>query len=71
MQADQIRVTLPDGRKETVQKGISIQEVLGKLKPSYDGWIAARMNGRLVDLSRKARGGLGAGRNQNRLRTRN
>jgi threonyl-tRNA synthetase len=53
MQPDEIRITLPDGRKETVQKGISVQEVLGKIKQSHDGWIAARLNGRMVDLSRK------------------
>jgi threonyl-tRNA synthetase len=52
MQADEIHVTLPGGRKETVQKGISIQEVLGKLNPSRDGWVAAKLNGQLVDLSR-------------------
>jgi threonyl-tRNA synthetase len=53
MQADEIQVTLPDGRKEIVKKGISVQEVLGRLKPSSNGWVAARLNGRLVDLSRK------------------
>lgn len=53
MRADEIQVTLPDGRKETVQKGISVQEMLGKLNPSNNAWVAARLNGQLVDLSTK------------------
>lgn len=53
MQADEIQVTFPDGRKETAQKGSSVQQLLPRLKPSGDGWVAAKLNGRLVDLSRK------------------
>ncbi len=53
MQVDQIQVTLPDGCTETVPKGTPVQEILGKVKPSSDGWIAAKINGRLVDLSRQ------------------
>ncbi len=44
---------MPDGRKEILPKGTSIQEILGKIQPSKNGWIAAKMNGQLVDLSRK------------------
>lgn len=53
MQVDQVQVTLPDGCTETVPKGTPVQEILGKIKPSSDGWIAAMINGRLVDLSRQ------------------
>lgn len=53
MQVDQVQVTLPDGCTETVPKGTPVQEILGKVKPSSDGWIAAKINGRLVDLSRQ------------------
>ena len=34
-------------------KGTAVSEILGKMGHSRDGWIAAQMNGQLVDLSRK------------------
>lgn len=53
MQSDEIRLTLPDGSMETAPKGISVLEALGKVKPSKEVWIAAMLNGNLVDLTRK------------------
>ncbi len=53
MNSDEIRITFPDGRSETVSRGTSVQDVLSKVKPSRDGWIAAKLNGRMVDLAGK------------------
>ncbi len=53
MNLDEIRITLPDGSSETVPRGTSLQEVLSRIKPSADGWIAAKLNGRMVDLAAK------------------
>lgn len=52
MSSDEIRITLPDGRSETVPRGTRVEDVLSRTKPSPDGWIAARLNGRMVDLNR-------------------
>jgi threonyl-tRNA synthetase len=49
----EIEITLPGGGKLAVPKGTAVSEILGKMGHSRDGWIAAQMNGQLVDLSRK------------------
>ncbi|MFZ2448490.1 MAG: threonine--tRNA ligase [Syntrophobacteraceae bacterium] len=53
MHSEEIRITLPDGRGETVPKGTSVQDALGRVKVSPDGWVAAKLNGRMVDLAGK------------------
>jgi len=52
MPSDHIQVTLPDGRHETVPRGVSVKEMLAGVKTSPDGWVAAKLNGQLVDLTR-------------------
>jgi threonyl-tRNA synthetase len=52
MQSD-IQISLPDGRKESFPKGTSVQEILGKMAPSNNRWVAALIDGKPVDLSRK------------------
>jgi threonyl-tRNA synthetase len=50
----EIEITLlPGGLKQTVPEGTTVSEILGKMKHSGDGWIAAKLNGQLVDLTRK------------------
>jgi len=46
-------ILLPGGSKQTAPKGTAISDILGKMGCSGDGWIAARLNGQLVDLTRK------------------
>lgn len=46
-----IQVVLPDGSRQTFQKGTSVVDVLKSAQPSEGGWIAARVDGRLVDLT--------------------
>jgi threonyl-tRNA synthetase len=48
----QIEISLPGGGKQTVPQGTAVSEILGKIGRSGDGWIAAKLNGRLVDLAR-------------------
>jgi len=49
----EIEVTvLPVGNKLEVPKGTSVSEILGKMGRSGDSWIAAKLNGQLVDLTR-------------------
>jgi len=36
-----------------VPKGTAVSEILGKMGQSGDGWIAAKLNGQLVDLARR------------------
>jgi len=36
-----------------VPKGTTVSEILGKMGQSGDGWIAAKLNGQLVDLTRR------------------
>jgi len=36
-----------------VPKGTTVSEILGKMGQSGDGWIAAKLNGQLVDLARR------------------
>ena len=49
----EIEITLPEGSKKTVPKGTAVSEILGKMGQSSDGWIAAKLDGQLVDLTRK------------------
>ncbi|MGO9314415.1 MAG: threonine--tRNA ligase [Syntrophobacteraceae bacterium] len=49
----EIEITLPDGHKQTVPRGTTVSEILGKAGPAPGGWIAAKLNGQLVDLARK------------------
>lgn len=48
----QIQISLPGGRNQTVPRGTPVSEILGKMGQSGDGWIAAKLNGQLVDLTR-------------------
>src|SRR5208337_2103099 len=48
----EIDITLPGGDTQTVPKGTPVSEILGKMGQSGDGWIAAKLNGQLVDLAR-------------------
>ncbi|SPJ13821.1 threonyl-tRNA synthetase [Syntrophobacter sp. SbD2] len=48
----QIQISLPGGGNQTVPKGTAVSEILSKMGQSGDGWIAARLNGQLVDLAR-------------------
>ena len=50
---NEIEITLPDGSKQTVPRGTAVSEIVGKMGHSRDGWIAAKLNGQLVDLARK------------------
>ncbi len=51
---NEIEITvLPGGSKRKVPRGASVSDILGGIRPGGDGWIAARLNGQLVDLSRK------------------
>jgi len=47
----QIQISLPGGGNQTVPKGTAVSEILGKMGQSGDGWIAAKLNGQLVDLA--------------------
>ena len=49
----EVEITLPGGHKQTVPTGTSVSEILGKVGPAPGGWIAAKLNGQLVDLARK------------------
>jgi threonyl-tRNA synthetase len=49
----EVEITLPDGYKLTVPGGTAVSEIVGKMGHSRDGWVAAKLNGRLVDLARK------------------
>jgi threonyl-tRNA synthetase len=49
----QIQISLPGGGNQTVPKGTAVSEILGKMGQSGDGWIAAKLNGQLVDLTRR------------------
>lgn len=51
MNADMIEVTFSDGRREALPKGLTAGEVLKK-GGGKDSWVAAKVNGRLVDLTR-------------------
>ncbi|MHC1727927.1 MAG: threonine--tRNA ligase [Syntrophobacteraceae bacterium] len=53
MHSEQIQISLPNGQKETFPRGTPVYEILGKAGTSSDGWIAAKVNGQTVDLSRK------------------
>jgi len=50
--AKEIEISLPDGTKQSVAQGTAVSEILGKKGHSRDGYIAAKLNGQLVDLSR-------------------
>ncbi|MEM5788466.1 MAG: threonine--tRNA ligase [Syntrophobacteraceae bacterium] len=52
MQEDQVCITLPDGNTESVPRGTVVKDILDKVT-SPNGWIAARLNGKLVDLTVK------------------
>ncbi|WP_448384136.1 threonine--tRNA ligase [Desulfosoma sp.] len=50
-QSEQVRVTLSDGTSVEVPKGATVADVLALWKKSPNGWVAARLNGRLLDLN--------------------
>ncbi|MGO9416675.1 MAG: threonine--tRNA ligase [Syntrophobacteraceae bacterium] len=49
----QIQISLPGGGNQTVPKGTAVSEILDKMGQSGDSWIAAKLNGQLVDLARR------------------
>lgn len=49
-QSEQVCVKLADGTAVEVPKGATVAEVLALWKKSKNGWVAARLNGRLLDL---------------------
>ena len=51
MSSEQIRVTLAGGRETLLPRGSSLHEVLAPLSDPNNGFIAARVNDRLVDLT--------------------
>jgi threonyl-tRNA synthetase len=46
-----IQLRFVNGRESRAPKGLSVREALEMNQPTADGWVAARVNGRLVDLS--------------------
>lgn len=52
MSPDSVQVIFGDGTQRNFPRGISLGEVLRSSSESGDAWIAARVNGELVDLSR-------------------
>lgn len=50
MSSDKIQVTFEDGTQGVFPRGISLGEALRSRDEDGDAWIAARVNGRLVDL---------------------
>jgi len=51
MSSDKIQVTFEDGRQSILPRGISVSGALESAAGSGNGWIAARVNGKLVDLA--------------------
>jgi len=51
MSSDKIQVTFEDGRQSILPRGISVSGALESEAGSGNGWIAARVNGKLVDLA--------------------
>lgn len=49
-QAGSVRVRFADGTSIEVPYGATVQEALAAWKKSQNGWVAARLNGRLLDL---------------------
>lgn len=52
MSPDNIQVTFEDGKQRAFPRGISLGEALSSLGESGDAWVAARLNGALVDLDK-------------------
>jgi threonyl-tRNA synthetase len=52
MSSDNIQVIFEEGRQHVFPRGISLGEALRSLGEPGDAWIAARLNGELVDLDR-------------------
>jgi threonyl-tRNA synthetase len=52
MNSDKIQVTFADGQKEVLPKGTSVLEASKAVGLSVNGWVASKVNGKLVDLSR-------------------
>ncbi len=50
-QWEHVRVTLSDGSSVEVPKGATVADALEAWKKSKNGWVAARLNGRLLDLT--------------------
>jgi len=51
MNSEVVEVSFADGRKESFPAGVSVREVLKAEGGSQSSYIAARLNGRLVDLT--------------------
>ncbi|SMC27593.1 threonyl-tRNA synthetase [Desulfacinum hydrothermale DSM 13146] len=51
-EAQHVRLSLPDGKSAQVEVGKTVQEALEALGVKGNHWIAARLDGRLVDLTR-------------------
>ncbi len=53
MHSEEIRITLPDGRGETRAQRDQCSGRTRKGKGIPDGWVSAKLNGQMVDLTRK------------------
>jgi threonyl-tRNA synthetase len=51
-ESEHVRVSLPDGKSLELPAGQTVQDALRDLGVKGNQWIAARLNGRLVDLTR-------------------
>jgi threonyl-tRNA synthetase len=51
MSSDKVQVTFEDGRRQVFRRGTSLSEALGASGGSDRDWIAARLDGNLVDLN--------------------
>lgn len=51
-ESEHVRVSLPDGKSVELPAGQTVQDALRDLGVKGNQWIAARLNGRLVDLTR-------------------
>ncbi len=52
MDSDNIQVTFKEGRQKVFPRGITLSEALKAMDESHHAWIAARVDGDIVDLSR-------------------
>ena len=52
MSSDKVQVTFEDGRRQVFPRGISLDEALKASGGPERAWIAARLDGNLVDLNR-------------------
>ncbi|MCE5334717.1 MAG: threonine--tRNA ligase [Desulfobacteraceae bacterium] len=69
MQSNDIEITLSDGGKKIFPRGATVREILAATAPGKNGWIAAKLDGNAVDLTKTVEGnasieGIAAGSNE-------